>query len=53
MLDGTIYFPVSMSVGDFDGDGGDDIAVLRVMLQYTEQFTFDNDVNLVGLSYSN
>ena len=28
---------VKAAVGDFDGDGHDDIAVLRVMLQYTEQ----------------
>lgn len=29
---------VKAAVGDFDGDGHDDIAVLRVMLQYTEQY---------------
>ena len=28
------------AVGDFDGDGRDDIAVLRVMLQYTEQMRY-------------
>ena len=29
---------VKAAVGDFDGDGHDDIAVLRIMLQYTEQY---------------
>ncbi len=40
---------VKAAVGDFDGDGRDDIAVLRVMLQYTEFFNHVND----SFSYSN
>ena len=42
---------VKAVVGDFDGDGRDDIAVLRVMLQYTEQYMDDQDS--YDLSFSN
>lgn len=37
----TITLGVKAAVGDFDGDGRDDIAVLRVMLQDTEEYPTD------------
>ena len=42
---------VKAAVGDFDGDGRDDIAVLRVMIQYTEQYRYFSDS--FEFSYSN
>ena len=43
---------VKAAVGDFDGDGRDDIAVLRVMLQYTEHYKYFHDGSVQFL-YSN
>ena len=44
---------VKAAVGDFDGDGRDDIAVLRVMLQYTEHYIYDHSSQHIGFEYSN
>gem|GEM_PF-2861282 len=42
---------VKAAAGDFDGDGRDDIAVLRVTLKYTERNGYHNG-NVVSFSYS-
>ena len=34
---------VKVAAGDFDGDGHDELAVLRVMLQYSEQYSSYSD----------
>ena len=43
---------VKAAVGDFDGDGRDDIAILRVMLQYSEYYNYAYSPH-VGFEYSN
>ena len=51
-FDIDVALGVKAAVGDFDGDGRDDIAVLRIMLQYTEQYYWKSNFLFLE-SYSN